>query len=58
MSFMEGKRTKAVEGIPVPEAEILQEVTKDVEKGEMEKEEKKEEKEGEKGKGRDDNVVR
>lgn len=37
MSFMEGKRVKAVEGIPVSEAEVLQEVAKDVEKGERKK---------------------
>ena len=34
MSFLEGKRVKAVEGIPVAEAEVLQEVAQDVERGE------------------------
>lgn len=66
MSFMEGKRVKAVEGMPVPEAEMLQQVATDVEKGKMEKqatreerqEERAEEKEEIKGKGRDDIVVR
>lgn len=34
MQFTEGKRIKAVEGVPVKEEEMLKEVEKDVEKGE------------------------
>ena len=56
MCFIEGKKVKAVEGIPVPEADMVQEVAKDVEKGETGQNEA-DEKEAEKGKGRDD-VVR
>lgn len=43
MSFMEGKKVKAVEGIPVAEAEELHVISDDVERGEMKKEERKEE---------------
>ena len=32
MVFQEGKRVKAVEGIPVPEAEVLRDIEKGVEK--------------------------
>ncbi len=34
MCFKEGKRVKAVEGIPVEEAEVLKDVEKDVMEGE------------------------
>lgn len=37
MQFQEGKRIKAVEGIPVDQAEMLKDVEKDVEQGEKKK---------------------
>ena len=55
MCFLEGKKVKAVEGIPVPEAEMREDVTKDIEKGET-GESVRVEKDEEKGKGRDDTV--
>lgn len=51
MTFFEAKKVKAVEGIPIEEVAILQDIEQGERRKEERKEEKKERKEEEKGGG-------